>query len=80
MLGENFSYWKYLLLEDGDIMQEGDEYYNPMLDEWVPLQKNGVFVSPTTGNLECRPVFGQPFSHKENRPIRRKNVKYMTNA
>lgn len=35
---------KYFLLEEGDIMEAGDEFYNPRDDKWEPV---------TDGEPEC---------------------------
>ena len=39
MLGTNKHDWKYLLLQEDDMIQQGDEYYNPMLDKWLPVEE-----------------------------------------
>jgi hypothetical protein len=64
--GENF---KYSLLTEGDIIEQGDEYYNPMLDEWLPVSdglKDDDGFYPDA-------IIGYEFSYDEHKPIRRKN-------
>lgn len=52
---------KYSILEEGDIMLEGDEFYNPLKDMWLPVQ---------TGFI------GDEFYLSESKPVRRKNKNY----
>jgi hypothetical protein len=33
---------KYAILSDGDEILAGDEYYNPIKDKWLPVEKNTV--------------------------------------
>jgi hypothetical protein len=54
---------KYFLLEDGDIILKGDEYYNNFKDKWLPVQKDFI---------------GYTFSN-ESKPVRRKNINFKTN-
>ena len=48
---------KYSLLEYGDIMKIGDEYYNPIKDKWLPIQVEFI---------------GQEWDFDESKPVRRK--------
>lgn len=57
---------KFLLLKEEDIMLPGDEYYNPISDEWLPLEDNDDDI-----------VFGVGFNHEEVKPVRRKNPNYI---
>ena len=61
--------WKYALLENGDIVKKGDEYYNPRLDQWLPVtdgekDENGFYPEAT---------IGYEYDSDETKPIRRKN-------
>ena len=61
--------WKYALLENGDIVKKGDEYYNPRLDQWLPVtdgekDENGFYPEAT---------IGYEYDSNETKPIRRKN-------
>jgi len=61
--------WKYALLENGDLVKEGDEYYNPELDQWLPItdgvkDENGFYPDAT---------IGYEYDSDETKPTRRKN-------
>jgi hypothetical protein len=61
--------WKYALLENGDLVKDGDEYYNPRLDQWLPVtdgepDENGFYPDAT---------IGYEYDREETKPIRRKN-------
>jgi len=60
--------WKYLLLENGDIIKEGDEYYNPKFDEWLKVD-NGL--PDENGNFPDA-VIGYEWDPEEYKPMRRK--------
>lgn len=66
MIGKNN--FKYFLLEDGDIVQALDEYYNPKEDKWLPVDDgemdDGYFPDA---------IIGYKYDHEEHKPIRRKN-------
>jgi len=36
---------KYFILEEGDIILAGDEYYNPFKDKWMPVTESGYEFS-----------------------------------
>lgn len=49
---------KYLLLDEGDIINETDEYYDNNTDQWLPVD----------------PEFaGNEFFRDESKPVRRRN-------
>ena len=50
---------RYLLLEEDDIINESDEYYNPILDSWLRVDDDFV---------------GNQFRADESKPVRRKNT------
>jgi len=57
--GPYAKYAKYFLLEQGDVIEETDEYYNPIMDKWLPVQKDFI---------------GYEFDPEESKPVRRKNI------
>lgn len=67
---------KYFLLEEGDIIKEGDEYYDPFRDEWVPVDQmyypDGI-LGPITE--EDMPIIEQEWG-TDIKPVRRKNSEY----
>jgi len=48
---------KYALLEYGDIIKEGDKYYNPFHDRWLPVEKESI---------------GQEWGSDHSKPVRRR--------
>ena len=48
---------KFAILEYGDTIEEADEYYNPISDEWLPVQKDFI---------------GCGWTPDESKPVRRK--------
>jgi hypothetical protein len=62
----------YFLLEEGDIMLPGDEYYSPFNDEWLPV---------TDGEMDEDGYFpdaflGYSWDPQESKPVRRINPKF----
>ena len=53
---------KYFLLEEGDIIEASDEYYNTFKDQWLPVEKDFI---------------GYEFFPEESKPVRRKNLNYV---
>jgi hypothetical protein len=49
---------KFFVLQTGDLIEAGDEYYNPVKDCWLP-------VMPET--------IGDEWNDDESKPVRRKN-------
>ena len=47
----------YHLLSEEEIIKETDEYYNPIKDKWLPVEKEFI---------------GQEFFRDESKPVRRK--------
>jgi len=45
---------KYSILELGDRMEEGDEYYNPFADKWYPLES--TFIGESWNSDDTKPV------------------------
>ena len=61
--------WKFALLENGDIVKKGDEYYRPKSDEWLPVSDG-----PKDGNGNYpEAIIGYEYNSDETKPIRRKN-------
>jgi hypothetical protein len=54
---------KYLLLEEGDIMINGDQYYNNFTNRWLPVEREFI---------------GGEYIPDESKPVRRKNAEYLT--
>jgi hypothetical protein len=52
---------KYLLLEEGDVINDTDEYYNNFKDEWLPVEEE---------------FWGNELRFDESKPVRRKNPIY----
>ena len=50
---------KYGILENGDIIEKADEYYNPFVDEWKPVQEEFI---------------GQEWNSDYSKPVRRKFI------
>jgi hypothetical protein len=48
---------KFAILEVGDIIEKGDEYYNPIFDKWEPVQTDFI---------------GYEWNPDESKPVRRK--------
>ncbi len=48
---------KFAILEYGDIIEESDEFYNPIEDKWLPVQKDYI---------------GYEWIPDESKPVRRK--------
>lgn len=67
--------WKYFLLEEGDMIQEGDEYYNPQLDQWLPVSDGEPEIDEPSGEIIGYPeaIIGYGWDAYEYKPIRRKN-------
>lgn len=65
----NGQLFKYGLLENGDIVKEGDEYYNPKLDMWIPVSDG---EKDEVGNYP-EAIIGYEYSSDETKPIRREN-------
>ena len=51
---------KYSILENGDIIEKGDQYYNPMKDKWLPVEEEFI---------------GQEWDSDHSKPVRRKTCK-----
>jgi hypothetical protein len=57
---ENSPYYKnakFAILECGDMIEASDEYYNPIEDKWLPVQKDFI---------------GYEFDYDYSKPVRRK--------
>lgn len=52
---------KFFLLEEGDVIKKGDQYYNNFEDKWKPVQKDFI---------------GDDFSSDIGKPVRRINKKF----
>lgn len=50
---------KYAILEIGDIIEENDQYYNPIRDKWLPVEKD--FIGD-----EWHPDYSKPVRRKLN--------------
>jgi len=50
---------KYSLLEEDDIIKEGDEYYNQFKNKWMPVMKEFI---------------NQKYNSEESKPVRRKFI------
>ena len=61
--------WKFGLLRKGDIIKEGDEYYNPMIDQWVPVSDG----EKDEDGFYSDAIIGYEYEPDEYKPIRRKN-------
>lgn len=61
--------FKYALLGEGDIVQNGDEYYNPKEDKWLSVSDGEM---DEDGNYPDA-IIGYSYDHDEYKPIRRKN-------
>jgi len=57
---------KYSVLEEGDIIQYGDEYYNPFMDQWERLNEDDEGI-------------GDEWSSDHYNPMRRKFEESITN-
>lgn len=69
MIGANKKDFKYLLLQNGDVVKENDEYYNNHNDEWRKVDSE---------LLDDEDHFiGQEYDFDEMKPIRRKNPDYI---
>jgi hypothetical protein len=64
--GKNF---KYALLSKGDIVKKGDEYYNPMFNQWRTVSDG---KKDDDGNYP-EAIIGYEYDSDEMKPIRRKN-------
>jgi hypothetical protein len=53
---------KFAILEVGDIIEENDEYYNPIVDMWLPVQKD--FIDHEWNPDESKPVRRRLKSYK----------------
>ena len=62
--------FKFALLSNGDIVQKGDEYYNPKLDQWLPVSDG----EPEEDGTYPEAIIGYEYDSDETKPIRRKNV------
>lgn len=49
---------RFFVLNTGDVIEKGDEYYNPVLDRWLPVDAEFV---------------GDAWSDDESKPVRRPN-------
>lgn len=45
---------KYFVLQTGDVIEQGDQYYNPVQDQWLPVQAE--FVGDEWNDDESKPV------------------------
>jgi len=61
--------FKYALLSNGDKVKMGDEYYNPKLDQWLPVTDG---EKDDDGNYP-EAIIGYGYNSDETKPIRRKN-------
>ncbi len=52
---------RFFILQDGDIIEFGDEYYNPTYDTWMPVQPSTI---------------GDEWWSDESKPVRRTNSKW----
>lgn len=52
---------KFFVLQTGDVIQAGDEYYNPCDDRWMPVQPETI---------------GDEWYDDESKPVRRVNPDY----
>ena len=51
-------------LEDGEILEEGDEYYNSMLGKWITIKSNEYFINSDIGQV----------IEEHDQPMRRKTT------
>lgn len=65
----NGNNWIYALLENGDIVKKGDEYYNPRLDQWLPVSDG----PKDDDGFYPEAIIGYEFNSDETKPVRRKN-------
>jgi len=70
MIGKNN--FKYFLLEDGDKVKANDEWYNPKLDKWEPVDDGEM-----DDGYYPDAIIGYEYDHDEHKPIRRRNKKYV---
>jgi hypothetical protein len=63
----------FALLSNGDIVQEGDEYYNPKHDKWLRVSDGD---RDEDGNYP-EAIIGYEYNSDETKPIRRhfRNIK-----
>lgn len=54
---------RFFVLQAGDIIQRDDQYYNPISDEWLPVEPEFI---------------GDGFSDDESKPVRRENVLFIS--
>lgn len=52
---------KFFVLQTGDVIQAGDEYYNPCKDRWLPVQPETI---------------GDEWHDDESKPVRRANPEH----
>ena len=59
---------KYHLLQEGEIIQLGDEYYSPMQDKWIKVSDG----EPDEDGFYPDAIIGYEYNSEEFKPIRRK--------
>jgi hypothetical protein len=69
MIGKK--YFKYFLLEDGDIVKPNDEWYDSKDDIWEPVNDGDM-----DDGYYPDEIIGHKYSHDEHKPIRRRNKEY----
>lgn len=69
--------FKFQLLEQGDIINENDEYYCPYEDHWLPVTDGASEIDEQTGaTVYPNAWIGYAFESDESKPVRRKNLNY----
>jgi hypothetical protein len=64
--GSKFKYW---LLDNKDIVQKGDQYYDPGLDKWIKVSDGKKDKDDTYRDA----IIGYEYDFDKHKPIRRKN-------
>lgn len=66
----------YYLLEPGEVMEKGDEYYSTLSNTWLPISDGEPQVQEDTGETYWpEAMIGYEYDPEENKSVRRKDAK-----